>query len=196
MSYFKRVKLDNIPFAEILTHITIPNGGGQVVPLSHEVKFKLAELLKIDLDQCVQSRIMLVYFPPFGFVNIHSDKPVEDLPEGKLDQCVIVPIDNFQDVEWTWYEILDHSKIYHYGQKENWKTVPMIPPTATNAVEKIKCNSAFIADIGTWHSLKNFSTKPAIALSIRLMPWSYQDFKTCQTLPPVSNLTILNEQDL
>jgi hypothetical protein len=132
---------------------------------------------------------MIVYFPPLGSVNIHSDKPVEDLPEGKLDQCIIVPIDNFQDVEWTWYEVLDYSKIYHYGQKENWKTVPMVPVTATKAVEKIKCNSAFIADIGTWHSLKNFSNKPAVALSIRLMPWSWEDFKT-SSLPPMKGVTL------
>jgi hypothetical protein len=189
MTYFKRVKLDNIPYAEILKNLTIPSGAGQVSPLPHDVKFKLAELLKIDLDQCVQSRIMIVYFPPLGSVNIHSDKPVEDLPEGKLDQCIIVPIDNFQDVEWTWYEVLDYSKIYHYGQKENWKTVPMVPVTATKAVEKIKCNSAFIADIGTWHSLKNFSNKPAVALSIRLMPWSWEDFKT-SSLPPMKGVTL------
>lgn len=193
MSHFKRVKLDSVPFADILTNITIPNGPGQVTPLPNDVKVKLAELLKIDLSQCVQSRIMLVYFPPFGSVNIHSDKPVEDLPEGKLDQCLIVPIDNFQDVEWTWYKVIDHSKIYHYGQKENWKTVPMVPPTAATAIEKTKCDSAFIADIGTWHSLKNFSAKPALALSIRLMPWSWQEFATCQESPPVADLTIVNE---
>jgi mannose-6-phosphate isomerase-like protein (cupin superfamily) len=65
----------------------------------------------------------------------------------------------------------------------------MVPVTATKAVEKIKCNSAFIADIGTWHSLKNFSNKPAVALSIRLMPWSWEDFKT-SSLPPMKGVTL------
>jgi mannose-6-phosphate isomerase-like protein (cupin superfamily) len=65
----------------------------------------------------------------------------------------------------------------------------MIPESATRAVEKIKCDSAFIADIGSWHSLKNFSNKPAVALSIRVMPWSWEDFKT-SGLPPIEGVTL------
>lgn len=199
MTYFKRIQWLNVPVDTILQNITAPKTTGrvgQVVPLPYDIKSKIASMLKIDLAQCSESRIMLVYFPPLGFVNVHSDKPVQDIAEGKLSQCVILPLANFHDVEWTWHEITDSSKIYHHGETQNWKTVPMVPNDATRPIETIRCDSPFIADIGTWHSLKNFSKQPAIALSIRLMPWSYQDFKTCQTPPPVPNLTILGEQGL
>lgn len=191
MRYYKPVNW-NIPSADqILELISIPsNNQATVSPIDLATQKVILNLLKVNLDECSNHNIMLVHFPPHTHINIHSDKPKYTKEPGKLDQAIIIPLKSCEQLHWSWYEVLDDSKIYHYGESANWKMVPMIPFTAAKEIETTMCDKTFISDIGSFHALRNTGNNTAIAISIRLMPWGWEDFTTCNSLPPIEDFTL------
>jgi len=194
MSYYKEINWKDLPINEMLTHIKVPNSAahdhGNVIAIDQVTQNILFQLLSIDIRACSESKIMLVHFPPHTTINIHSDKPVEYIPEGKVDQCVFLPLVSCEELEWSWYNVIDQSKIFFHGSNGNWKTVPMVQYNNAEKVQSVVCDQPFIANIGEYHALRNHSPNTAIGISIRLMPWSYQQFLTCDELPPIPNLTL------
>ena len=134
---------------------------------------------------------MLVYIPPKTKLTIHSDKPKDTTDPGKLDQAVFLPLKSCEETTWSWYEVTDPTKIFYHGENGAWQTVPMIRPIYAKQIDSVKCDGPLITDIGTWHSLNNMGTEPAIGLSLRLMPWSWKDFSTSQELFPIKNIKLL-----
>lgn len=191
MDYYKSINWDSAPIEEILSIVTVQNEDReQVVPLNKETEQKVLELLNVDMSKIDMRKIMLVYFPPSKSISIHSDKPRETDDPGKLHRCIILPLKNCESLVWTWYEAIDPSKIFYYGEAANWKTVPMIHHDNAKALKTITCKEPFLSDIGTFHALRNLSNKPAIALSIRLMPWAWDNLETEPILPPVPAITL------
>jgi hypothetical protein len=188
MNHYKTIIWDDLPIDQIIDLIPIPsasymNHDGFVGPIDQSIVDKIAHLLKIDTAQCDVYSIMLCYFPPNGKLPVHSDKPVDAEPHRALNQCIILPLQNCDQVRWDWYEVTDPTAIYYRGAKET--SIPMIPSTAGKIVGSRLCDQPFISDIGTWHVLENPTDQVAMMLSIRLMPWSRQQFQKCDTLPPV-----------
>lgn len=186
MKHYKNISWDNIPVDKLIEIIPMTTKT-YVDPLQLDVQKQVADLLGVDLSACQMYRIMLVYIPPLRRLDIHSDKPIETTEPGKVDQAVFVPIENCDGLVWRWYECTDSSKVYTVGSK-SWKTVPMLPFDFAKVIETTNCDRSFIADIGTWHNLVNTSSKPAIGLSIRLMPWAWENFSECNTLPPIAGI--------
>jgi hypothetical protein len=185
MQHYKKILWHNIPVAQILDIISIYKPDcEQVSPLDNSTQVKIASMLNIDLSQCTWYKIMLVYMPVGKKLWIHSDKTIEVTAPGKLGQAIFLPLTSCKNLHWSWFECIDNSKIIYHGEEGNWKTIPMLPYDAATEVETVCGDSIMITDIGTWHSLRNESEVPEIALSIRLMPWSWEDFST-NTLPPI-----------
>jgi hypothetical protein len=191
MDYYKSIDWHSVPIDEILSIITINNQHReQVVPLTKETEIKVLELLNVNMPKIDMWKIMLVYFPPNKRVSIHSDKPKETNDPGKLHRCIFLPLKNCQNLIWHWYEAIDSSKIFYYGEPENWKKVPMIQYDNARILNTTDCKHPFISDIGTFHALQNLSNEPAIGLSIRLMPWAWDTIDTDPILPPVSGIAL------
>ena len=193
MEYYKRVTWGNLPIKELLAALVIPDTTQAIVrPISLPIQHLIFRWLKIDLEKCSAFNIMLVYFPPGSQINIHSDMPPSE-PEGmRIQQGVILPLENCDNLTWAWFEPTDPAAIFYKGESNSWKTVPMLPRASANLVASTVCDKPFISDIGTFHALKNSSDKPAIAISIRLMPWSYNTVQDSSELPPIDNFTICN----
>jgi hypothetical protein len=191
MDYYKLIEWNNVDIDKILSIIDSPNYlREQVIPLTIEKQLEIFKVLKIDVELCTAYRIMLVYMPPNSRISIHSDKPRETNEPGKLHRCIILPLVSCEQLIWTWYEPTDPSQIFYYGETGNWKTVPMIPDAYARALDTIVCDKPFLSDIGTFHALRNNSDKPAIAISIRVMPWSWETLNTEPSMPPVNEITL------
>ena len=191
MDHYKLINWDSAPIEEILSIITIQNKDReQVVPINKETEQKILELLKVDVSKIDRRRIMLVYFPPNKAINIHSDKPKETTDPGKLHRCIFLPLKNCENLIWSWFEPTDPSKIFYYGESENWQTVPMIHYKYVKEIESVICDKPFLSDIGTFHALRNTSNNPAIGISIRLMPWAWETIDTDTVLTPIDAITL------
>lgn len=190
MKHYKLVSLDNVPVEKLLEIIPPDSVKTYVDPLSISVQAEVCKLLKIDLTSCSMYRIMLVYMPANQSIKIHSDKPVETTEPGKLDQAVFLPLKSCDSLHWNWYEATDESGVY-IQQSNSWKPVPMLHAQKARIVETTLADSPFIADIGTWHNLVNEGDSPAVGLSIRLMPWAWENFAESKTLPPINGIKFL-----
>lgn len=191
MEYFKTVSWPNVPVEKLLSIIPIPPTTQAIVrPIDRQLQLVIFKLLDIDITDCSAYNLMLVYFPPHSQINIHSDKPIDELEHLRISQGVILPLKDCEQLVWSWYEATDPKAIFHKSEKGSWKTVPMIPSFAAKEIESTVCDKPFISDIATFHALKNNSDKPAIAISIRLMPWSYGTVQECTDLPTIANLTL------
>lgn len=194
MEYYKNIEWDPPNLTSVLNTVKefCPNSVmAEVRPFPFPVQKIIFRLLNIDISQCLQYNIMLVYFPPHAQINIHTDKATETDDPGVLDQCVFLPLENCEQLEWMWYDIIDPSKIFQKGSQGNWKAVAMAPASSASLISKRLCDAPFVSNIGTFHNLKNYGDKVALGLSIRLMPWSYESFQTCEYLPPIKNFKIL-----
>ena len=187
MRHHTPISWSNIPVSQILDIITIANPDlERVEPLDKATQEAIAKMLNIDLAQCTGYKIMLVYMPVGKKLWIHSDKPKETNDPGKLGQAVFLPLTSCEQLHWSWFECTDPSQIFYHGEKGKWQTVPMIPYTAAKEIETVSANKPMITDIGTWHALRNDSDTPEIALSFRLLPWSWEEFSTSINLPPIN----------
>jgi mannose-6-phosphate isomerase-like protein (cupin superfamily) len=178
-----------IPASQILDIITISDINlEKVQAVDKATKETVIKLLNIELTQGSDYKIMLVYMPPGKKLWIHSDKPV-DIPEDiRIAQAVLLPLKSCDNLVWNWYKATDSSRIQYTGEPGSWKRVPFLPRDASNLIDTVICNRPFISDIGTFHALENTGDEPAIAISIRLMPWSYGTVQTCNELPPISGI--------
>jgi hypothetical protein len=176
---------------KLLSVIPIQDSGkAYVKPIDMTIQRIIFKLLGVDILKCNQYNLMLVYFPPKSQINIHSDKPV-DIPEDiRIAQAVLLPLKSCDNLVWNWYEATDSSRIQYNGDPGSWKRVPFLPRDASNLINTVICNQPFISDIGTFHALENTGDEPAIAISIRLMPWSYGTVQTCNELPPISGIAL------
>jgi hypothetical protein len=191
MLHYKIISWPTIPVSQILDHIMIDQPNlERVALLSNPVQAMLMTELSIDLELTSLYRIMLVYIPAGKKLCIHSDRTTENLGPDKLGQSVFLPLKNCDKLYWSWYECIDSEKIFYHKNEGNWNTVPMLPYEAANEIDTVAASHSMITDIATWHALRNVGDKPAIALSIRLMPWSWQDFATCVILPPLPKVMI------
>jgi hypothetical protein len=182
MKHYKLIEWDNVPVDKLLEIIPISKETVKtyVDPIDKDIEAQIASLLNLDLTVCTMHRIMLVYMPAKEEINIHSDKPVQTTEPGKLDQAVFLPLKSCDQLHWNWYEATDPSGVYTHGSN-SWKTVPMLHKQFSKLVDTTTGDKPFIADIGTWHNLVNLSDKPAVALSIRLMPWAWQSSTCCRS---------------
>ena len=185
MEYYKLINWAT-PVNELLSTIPVFESDiAYVRPLPIDVQHKIFNLLNIDISHCNTYNVMLVRFPPNTHINIHSDKPV-DIPEDRrISQAIILPIENCSNLVWNWYEVADPSAVYYYGEEGSWKRVSFLQRWGSKLIESTMCDKPFISDIGTFHALENTSDKTALAISIRLMPWSYQTIQTTE-LPPIA----------
>jgi len=175
--------LSLIPVAEYAT--------AQVRPINIAVQHTIFKLLNIGISKCEHYNIMLVYFPPNSKIDIHSDKPVDIPEEIRISQGIILPLQSCDNLIWNWYKAVNPEAIYHYGEEGNWKRVPFLRPWGSELIETVSCSKPFISDIGTFHALENRSDQTALAISIRLMPWSYGTVQTCDALPPIPGVSLL-----
>ena len=179
MNHFKLINWPAIPSAQILDIIKIADPESEKVQALDKITQKMIiKLLNIELSQGSGYKIMLVYMPAGKKLWIHSDKPKETNDLGKLGQAVFLPLTSCDKLHWSWFECMDPSKIFYHGDEGNWQTVPMIPYTAAKEIETVSANRTMITDIGTWHALRNDSDITQIALSIRILPWSWEEFST------------------
>lgn len=191
MTYYSLIDWNLAPIDKILSTITIPAyTREQVVPINKQTQFEIFKLINVDVSKCTMAKIMLVYMPPKTRINIHSDKPKETTDPGKLNRCVFLPLKSCEQLVWSWYEVTDPTKIYYYGESENWQTVPMIPYPYAREVDSTVCDKPFLSDIGNFHALCNAGDEAAIGISIRLMPWAWEPLDTEPILPPVSGITL------
>jgi len=168
-----------IPVSQILDIITISDPNlEKVQALDKSTQEMIIKLLNIELSQDSGYKIMLVYIPPNKKLWIHSDKPKETKDLGKLGQAVFLPLSSCDKLHWSWFECTDSSKIFYYGEKDMWQTIPMLPYSAAREIETVTADRTMITDIGTWHALRNESDTAQIALSIRISPWSWEDFSS------------------
>jgi hypothetical protein len=189
MLHYKPIIWPAVALANILDIIRIDQPDlERVAPLDSATQIKIADMLGVERDLCTVCRIMLVYVPAGKKLWIHSDKPRETSDPGKLGQAVFLPLTDCVRLHWSWYECTDPEKIFYHGEAGKWQTVPMIPDSAAREIETTPASQAMITDIGTWHSLRNLSDTAEIALSFRLMPWSWQDFSQDTALPPIRNI--------
>ena len=186
MQHYTLISWPNIPVSQILDIITIHNLElERVEPLDKDIQNIIAKILNIDVRQCTDYKIMLVYIPVGKKLWIHSDKPKETTDPGKLGQALFLPLTSCEKLYWSWFECTDPSQIFYYGEEGKWQTVPMLPYAAAKEIETVSANNTMITDIGTWHALRNESDTPEIALSFRLLPWSWEEFSSSTTLPPI-----------
>lgn len=191
MNFYKLVSWPNVAVEQVLKALTVDlEINPYVRPISKDVQLTICKILNIDLDKTTNHNLMLVYFPPHSQINIHSDKPVNTFEAGKLDQALFLPLKSCDTLIWNWYEATDPSKIYVYDKSSDYKPVPILPYDAAISVEEIICDKPFISNIGQWHALKNTGDDYSLALSIRVMPWGWEDFKS-SGLPPITGLTLL-----
>lgn len=191
MLHYKIISWPTILASQILGHIMIEQPDlERVAPLSKPVQETIMKELSVNLDLCSLYRIMLVYVPAGKKLSIHSDRTTENLGLDKLGQSVFLPLSNCNNLHWSWFKCIDSEKIFYYKNEGNWNTVPMLPHDAATEIDTIVGNNTMITDIATWHSLRNDGNDPAVALSIRLMPWSWEDFGTCTALPPLRNVIL------
>jgi hypothetical protein len=187
MRHYKPIIWPNIPVSQILDIITLGNLElERVEPLDKPTQELIAKILNIDPTRCEGYKIMLVYIPAGKKLWIHSDKPTETTDLNKLAQAVFLPLTSCKKLHWSWFECTDTSKIFYYGQGNKWQTVPMLPYDAAREIETVSADNAMVTDIATWHSLRNDGDTPAIALSFRIVPWSWEEFSTCVDLPPIN----------
>jgi hypothetical protein len=192
MAYFKTINWNTIPIEQILANITISSySREQVVPLDKKTQIEILKLLGVDLTQLDSFKIMVVYMPSKTQLSIHSDKAKETTDLNKLHRCIFLPLKSCKQLTWSWYEITDPSKIYFYGEPENWQTVPMIEKAYAKELDSICCDKPFLSDIGTFHALKNDGDGPAIGLSFRLMPWSWNSIEEDPLLPSVPGISLI-----
>ena len=185
MNYYRDINWQ-APVESLLSVIPIPKFlNAQVRPIALDIQPKLFDLLKIDANKCDAYKVMLVYFPPNSKIDIHADVSGDN----KISRCIILPLKNFDQVTMNWYEPTDPSKIFYYGKEDLWSPVPFLPDESANIVGTTICNKPFIGDIITFHGLENKSDDVAIAISIRIMPWSLQTLQDCNTLPPIEGIT-------
>jgi hypothetical protein len=184
MNHYKYINWQ-VPVESLLSVIPISKFlNAQVRPIALDIQNKIFDLLKIDTDKCDTYKAMLVYFPPSSKIDIHADI-TSDI---KISRCVILPLQNCDQVTMNWYEPTDPSKIFYYGKEDLWSPVPFLPYESAKIIEATICNTPFIGDIMTFHGLENKSDEIAIAISIRIMPWSLQTLQDCDTLPPLEGI--------
>ena len=180
MNHYNPISWPTIPVSQILDIITISDVNlEKVQALDKATKETIIKLLNIELTQGSDYKIMLVYMPPGKKLWIHSDKPVETKDLGKSEKAIFLPLTSCEKLHWSWFECIDHSQIIYHGEKGMWQQViPMMPYSAAKEIETVSANKTMITDIGTWHALSNESDTPEIALSIRILPWSWEEFST------------------
>ena len=186
MNHFKLINWPAIPSAQILDIIKIADPESEKVQALDKITQEMIiKLLNIELSQGSGYKIMLVYIPPNKKLWIHSDKPTETMDRNKLAQAVFLPLTSCKNLYWSWFECIDPSKIFYHGQGDKWQAVPMLPYDAAREIETVSADKTMITDIATWHSLRNDSATPEIALSFRVVPWSWEEFSICIDLPPI-----------
>ena len=187
MNHYNSISWPLIPTAEILDIIPIFDPElAKVQTLDSTTKETIIKLLNIELTQVSGYKIMLVYMPPGKKLWIHSDKPRETKDLGKLGQAVFLPLTSCDKLYWSWFECTDSSKIFYHGDEGNWQTIPMLPYSAAKEIETVTADRTMITDIGTWHALRNESDIAQIALSIRISPWSWEDFSSSVVPFPIT----------
>jgi mannose-6-phosphate isomerase-like protein (cupin superfamily) len=187
MRHYKSIIWPNIPTSKILDIIEISDYELEKVQmLDRDIQKLIIKLLNIDLSPDSGYKIMLVYMPPGKKLWIHSDKPRETKDLGKLGQAIFLPLTSCKKLHWTWFECIDSSQIFYHGEQDMWQPIPMLPYAAANEVETVSADTTMITDIGTWHSLRNDSDTAEIALSIRISPWSWEEFSTSVIPLPIS----------
>jgi len=192
MTYYNLINWDSVPIDKILSAIPIPAyTRGEVVPIARNIQFEIFNMLNVDLSKCTVAKIMLVYLPPKSRITIHSDQPKETTDPAKLNRCIFLPLKSCEQLIWSWYEVTDPTKIYYYGEAQNWQTVPMVPYPYAKEIASVPCNKSFLSDIGNFHALRNEADEPAIGISIRLMPWAWDPLGTEPLLPPIPGMSIL-----
>lgn len=190
MEYFKLINWEPSTSQLLSTMPIFESDKAYVRPLPIDVQHKIFNLLNIDISDCNTYNVMLVRFPPNTHIGIHSDKPV-DIPEDRrISQAIILPLENCSNLVWNWYEAVDSNAVYYYGEAGSWKRVSFLHKWGSKLVESTMCDKPFISDIGTFHALRNDGDQLALAISIRLMPWSYKTVQDCEELPPIPGLTI------
>jgi hypothetical protein len=183
MNHYNPIFWPTIPASQILDIITISEPDlSKVQALDKATQEMIIKLLNIEISQGSGYKIMLVYMPPSTKLSIHSDKPKETKDFEKVRKSVFLPLTNCSKLHWSWFECTDPSQIFYHGEKDMWKTIPMLPYNAANEIETVSADRTMITDIGTWHALRNDNDIPEIALSIRISPWSWEEFST-NTIP-------------
>jgi len=191
MNYYKSVVWNNILTDNILSVIgSVEYSSSQVVPLSKDKQVEIFNILKIDNTEYTTAKIMLVYLPPNTRFSIHSDKPKETKDPRKSCRCLFLPLKSCDKLTWSWYEVTDSTKVFYYGEANNWPIVPMISDSFALELDTVMCDKPFISDIGTFHSLRNDGNNSAIALSIRLMPWTCDNIDVDPILPPIHGVAL------
>jgi mannose-6-phosphate isomerase-like protein (cupin superfamily) len=179
MNHYKPISWPIIPVSQILEIITISEPElAKVQALDKSTQEMIIKLLNIEISQGSGYKIMLVYMPPGKKLSIHSDKPKETKDLGKIRQSVFLPLTSCRKLHWSWFECIDPSQIFYHGEKDMWQTIPMLPYSAAKEIETVSADRTMITDIGTWHALSNDNDIPEIALSIRISPWSWEEFST------------------
>ena len=180
MNHFKLINWPAIPSAQILDIIKIADPESEKVQALDKITQEMIiKLLNIELSQGSGYKIMLVYMPPGKKLWIHSDKPVETKDLGKSEKAIFLPLTSCEKLYWSWFECIDPSQIIYHVEKGMWQQViPMMPYSAAKEIATVSANKTMITDIGTWHALSNESDTPEIALSIRILPWSWEKFST------------------
>jgi mannose-6-phosphate isomerase-like protein (cupin superfamily) len=188
MNHHKLISWPPIPTAEILDIIKISDPElAKVQNLDKATQEMIIKLLDIGISQNSHYKIMLVYMPPHKKLWIHSDKPKETTDPGKSEKAVFLPLTSCEKLHWSWFECTDTSQIFYHGEKSMWQQViPMLPYSAAKEIETVPANKTMITDIGTWHALRNESDTPEIALSIRVLPWSWEEFSSISIPLPIT----------
>lgn len=187
MRHYKPIPWPNIPVAKILDIITLGNLElERVEPLDTATQDLIAKMLNVDPTRCEGYKIMLVYIPAGKKLWIHSDRRSETTDLNKLSQALFLPLTGCDKLHWSWFECIDPSQIFYHKQDGKWRSVQMLPHTAAKEIETVPADRTMATDIATWHSLRNESDTPAVALSFRLVPWSWEEFSTCADLPPIN----------
>jgi mannose-6-phosphate isomerase-like protein (cupin superfamily) len=188
MNHYNSISWPLIPTAEILDIIPIFDPElAKVQTLDITTKETIIKLLNIELTQGSDYKIMVVYMPPGKKLWIHSDKPVETKEPGKSQKAIFLPLTSCEKLHWSWFECTDTSQIFYHVEKGMWQQViPMMPYSAANEIETVPANKTMITDIGTWHALRNESDTPEIALSIRVLPWSWEEFSSISIPFPIT----------
>lgn len=189
MEYYKQIA--NIPASaeQILNLITVTRSPTSYVKAIDRLEQdNLCKLLQIDLSQCDDYNIMLVYFPPGSTVKIHTDRPTSG-PLDKVNKAIFVPLTFCENLYWDWWECTNDKHIHNLSSNE-WKTISTLDYLGARKVKSLISNEPMITDIGSWHSLVNKGTQTAIGISIRLMPWSWEK-TSYDKMPPMDGITLL-----
>ena len=189
MNLYKKIILQNPVQEDILKLITppeIPNHKiGFVGKLDLSIQESIFKILDIKKESYHSHNKLLVYFMPNSSIVIHSDTRKDSLYIHQVNQTVLLPLINCEKLKWSWYDLVNKDAVFYYGEEKKFNVVPSIPLQDTKVLYEKYCDAPFISNVKQWHNLTNTGNEIAIAISIRLLPWSG---KTDFSLPPIPNV--------